>query len=86
MLKIESQNTIISDGRFWKIKPLKRKSPISTVKRETIIGYHLRRDFWRRLYWEVNINKNKVYRVEGGTFGKGGGNFKLLDIMIDIEE
>jgi len=86
MLKIESQNNIISDGQFWKIKSLKRKSPISTVKREAIIGYHLRRDFWRRLYWEININKNKVYRVKGGTFGKGGGNFKLIDIMIDIEK
>lgn len=86
MLTIESQNNVISAGQSWKIKPLKRTSPISTIKREAIIGYHLRRDFWRRVYWEVNIGQKKVYRVEGGSFGKGGGSFVLMDISVDIEE
>jgi hypothetical protein len=86
MLTIESQQNVISAGQYWKIKALKRASPISTIKRETIIGYHLRRDFWRRVYWEVNIGQKKVYRVEGGSFGKGGGSFALMDISVDIEE
>jgi hypothetical protein len=86
MLTIESQHNVISTGKSWKIKALKRVSPISTIKREVIIGYHLRRNFWRRVYWEVNIVQKKVYRVEGGSFGKGGGSFALMDISVDIEE
>jgi len=85
-LKFMAHNSILSYGKFWKVKALKRSSPISTIKRETITDYHIRRDFWHKFYWQVDLGKRKVYRVKGGKFGKGGGDFEPLDITVEVVE
>ena len=85
-LRITAQDDSLDFGKSWKIKPIKRESPISTIKRATVTGYHMRKNFWEKFYWEVNIAKRKIYRVKSGDFGKGGGNFEQLDITVEVIE
>lgn len=86
IFKITAHDNVLSNGKFWKVKSLKRSSPISIIKREIVTDYHIKKDFWKNYYWQVDLGKRKVYRVKGGRFGKGGGNFEPLDIIVEVVE
>jgi hypothetical protein len=46
--------------------------------------FHLRENFWKGFYWEVNTAQKVVYRVKGGSFCKGGGTKEKLNMTVKV--
>jgi hypothetical protein len=44
--------------------------------------FHLRQNVWKGFYWEIDTAKKVVYRVDGGSFCKGGGKKKRLNMTV----
>ncbi len=71
-LQIVAEGAALSYGANWEIKKMKDYL------------YHLRQNIWKDFYWKVNTSRKQVYKVTGGSFGKLGGQEKILRIKVDV--
>jgi hypothetical protein len=70
-IQILAQGNVLSYGNDW------QKCQIAPYL------FHLKQNVWKGFYWEVNTAKKVVFRVNGGSFCKGGGTKQVLSIVVD---
>ena len=70
--QIITEGTVISYGNDWERQQLRPYL------------FHMRQKFWKDFFWQVNTSRKEVYKVTGGSFGKGGGTAKKMDVVVDV--
>jgi len=73
-LQIRAEGAELSPGSDWEAVKLKPYL------------YHLRLKTWDGIFWKVNTDWKRVWKVEKGTFGQPGGNDTELKIEVRIVE
>jgi hypothetical protein len=71
-IQVIAESNVLSYGSDWEKCQLGRTL------------FHLRQKVWKGFFWEVDIAKKVVYRIDGGSFCKGGGSKKALPFKVDV--
>jgi hypothetical protein len=72
-LKIMHQETILSDGKDWKLCKMKPNL------------YQIKHVSWSGFFWEIDTFEKAIWEVKGADFCKKGGKSRNLDIKIDVK-
>lgn len=71
-IQIAAEKSVLSYGSDWQKCQL------------TPTLFHIRQNVWKGFYWEINTARNVVYRVDRGSFCKGRGKKKKLNMTVKV--